>query len=287
MAPPRPGTRDPLDVLDAGRLWYVRPVSDGPGSRRPSARRGARPSAQARCSSSCVNAWSSEAASTDTLKAQGDAVAHRYLIDALEAARPSDHVLSEESADQESSATKRRTRRRRPGVDRGPPRRHPRVLRTSAHRLGGPRRPLDRGRCRLRSGGAARPQPRVLDVGSLRRFRPRPIRRRIAVSRTRPPPKRSVSTMPWARPSSRWVLPGRKPCRSSPGTVDIYPHSGGQYEWDSAAPVAVARAAGLWCSRSRRFSAFATTATTAYLPDLLICRPEHAPTILEVSLDTP
>ena len=33
------------------------------------------------------------------------------------------------------------------------------------------------------------------------------------------------------------------------GEVDAYVHSGGQYEWDSAAPVGVAMAAGLHCSR--------------------------------------
>jgi 3'(2'), 5'-bisphosphate nucleotidase len=64
------------------------------------------------------------------------------------------------------------------------------------------------------------------------------------------------------------------------GTADIYPHSGGQYEWDSAAPVAVARAAGLSCSRLDG-SPLEYNRENPYLPDLLICRPEHAQAVIE------
>ena len=59
------------------------------------------------------------------------------------------------------------------------------------------------------------------------------------------------------------------------GEADIYAHTGGQYEWDSAAPVAVARAAGLHASRIDG-SEFRYNQADVYLPDLLICRPEHA-----------
>ena len=59
------------------------------------------------------------------------------------------------------------------------------------------------------------------------------------------------------------------------GEADIYPHSGGQYEWDSCAPVAVALAAGLWCSRLDG-SPLRYNNADPYLPDLLICRPEMA-----------
>ena len=59
------------------------------------------------------------------------------------------------------------------------------------------------------------------------------------------------------------------------GDVDAYVHSGGQWEWDSAAPVGVALAAGLHCSRIDG-SPLLYNRSHPYLPDLLICRPELA-----------
>lgn len=59
------------------------------------------------------------------------------------------------------------------------------------------------------------------------------------------------------------------------GDVDIYAHSGGMYEWDSCAPVAVAAAAGLHTSRIDG-SPIRYNAEEPWLPDLLICRPELA-----------
>ncbi|MEP6784605.1 MAG: 3'(2'),5'-bisphosphate nucleotidase CysQ [Sphingomonadales bacterium] len=63
------------------------------------------------------------------------------------------------------------------------------------------------------------------------------------------------------------------------GEAEIYLHSGGQYEWDNCAPVAVAQAARLHCSRIDG-SALIYNCADPYLPDLLICRPELADTIL-------
>jgi len=57
--------------------------------------------------------------------------------------------------------------------------------------------------------------------------------------------------------------------------TDAYVHAGGQYEWDSAAPVAVARAAGLHTSRIDG-SPLVYNQAEPYLPDLLICRRELA-----------
>ena len=57
------------------------------------------------------------------------------------------------------------------------------------------------------------------------------------------------------------------------GEADIYLHSGGQYEWDSAAPVAVAMAHGLHCSRLDGSPLRYNNADLS-VPDLLICRPE-------------
>ncbi|MEL7210876.1 MAG: inositol monophosphatase family protein, partial [Actinomycetota bacterium] len=63
------------------------------------------------------------------------------------------------------------------------------------------------------------------------------------------------------------------------GEADVYVHSGGQYEWDSAAPVAVATAAGLHTSRIDG-SPLVYNQPDPYLPDLLICRPEFAEDVL-------
>ena len=63
------------------------------------------------------------------------------------------------------------------------------------------------------------------------------------------------------------------------GEAEIYLHSGGQYEWDSCAPVAVAKAHGLHCSRIDG-SPLTYNNEDTYLPDLLICRPEWAERVL-------
>jgi 3'(2'), 5'-bisphosphate nucleotidase len=68
---------------------------------------------------------------------------------------------------------------------------------------------------------------------------------------------------------------GAKAASVVQGKSDIYPHSGGQYEWDSCAPVAVAAAAGLHVSRIDG-SALVYNNADPYLPDLLVCRPELA-----------
>jgi 3'(2'), 5'-bisphosphate nucleotidase len=62
--------------------------------------------------------------------------------------------------------------------------------------------------------------------------------------------------------------------------ADAYVHAGGQYEWDSAAPVAVARAAGLFTSRIDG-SELVYNRPEPTLPDLIVCRPEIATRILE------
>ncbi len=66
------------------------------------------------------------------------------------------------------------------------------------------------------------------------------------------------------------------------GEADVYAHTGGQYEWDSAAPVAVARAAGLHASRLDG-GALVYDRPEPWLPDLLVCRPELADRVLEVT----
>lgn len=65
------------------------------------------------------------------------------------------------------------------------------------------------------------------------------------------------------------------------GLADVYAHAGGQYEWDSAAPVGVAAAAGMHVSRVDG-SPLTYNAADPYLPDLLVCHPSLAEQVLDV-----
>ena len=65
------------------------------------------------------------------------------------------------------------------------------------------------------------------------------------------------------------------------GEAEIYLHTGGQYEWDSCAPVAVAAAFGLHVSRADG-SPLVYNQPDVYMPDLLICRVEWADRVLEL-----
>ncbi len=102
---------------------------------------------------------------------------------------------------------------------------------------------------------------------------------RLVVSRTRPP---ALAT--WlAEELGMDLVPmgsaGAKAMSVLLGDSDVYAHGGGQYEWDSCAPVGVARAAGLHCSRLDG-SPLVYNNENPYLPDLLICRPELAEQML-------
>ena len=103
---------------------------------------------------------------------------------------------------------------------------------------------------------------------------------RMLVSRTRPPAEATAL----AELLSAELVPmgsaGAKSMAVVRGTGDVYLHSGGQYEWDSAAPVAVALASGVHASRIDG-SPIRYGARDAWLPDLLVCRPELVSLILE------
>ncbi|MGY1641087.1 inositol monophosphatase family protein [Geodermatophilus sp. SYSU D00703] len=98
-------------------------------------------------------------------------------------------------------------------------------------------------------------------------------RLRIAVSRTRPPAEAGTA----AAALDAEVVPmgsaGYKVTAVVRGEVDAYVHAGGMYQWDSAAPVAVALAAGLTAVRLDG-SPLRYNGPDPYLPDLLVCRPE-------------
>ena len=105
-------------------------------------------------------------------------------------------------------------------------------------------------------------------------------RPRIAVSRTRPP----AFVQALAAEIDAELVPmgsaGVKVLSVARDISDAYVHAGGQYEWDNAAPVAVARAAGLFCSRIDG-SELRYNQDDVSLPDLIVCRPELAEQILD------
>jgi 3'(2'), 5'-bisphosphate nucleotidase len=103
---------------------------------------------------------------------------------------------------------------------------------------------------------------------------------RIAVSATRPTPlalsladRLDADLVPMGSAGAKIAAVVR-------GDVDVYAHSGGQYEWDSAAPVAVALAAGLHATRIDG-SELRYNQENPWLPDLLVCRPDLAADVLE------
>ena len=105
-------------------------------------------------------------------------------------------------------------------------------------------------------------------------------RPRIAVSRSRPP----AFVQALAEEIDAELVPmgsaGAKVISVARDVTDAYVHAGGQYEWDSAAPVAVARAAGLFTSRTDG-SPLVYNQDDVWLPDLVVCRPELADTIVD------
>jgi 3'(2'), 5'-bisphosphate nucleotidase len=98
---------------------------------------------------------------------------------------------------------------------------------------------------------------------------------RIVVSRSRPPIEASWVARELGGELTPLGSAGAKAMAVVLGEAEAYVHSGGQYEWDSAAPVAVALAAGLHASRLDG-SPLVYNRPDPYLPDLLICRPELA-----------
>jgi len=105
-------------------------------------------------------------------------------------------------------------------------------------------------------------------------------RPRIAVSRTRPPAFVEALAAEIGADLVPMGSAGAKVISVVRDVTDAYVHAGGQYEWDSAAPVVVARAAGLHTSRADG-KELAYNQDDVLLPDLLVCRPELATTITE------
>jgi 3'(2'), 5'-bisphosphate nucleotidase len=99
-------------------------------------------------------------------------------------------------------------------------------------------------------------------------------RLRIIASASRPQPEAERLAEQLDGDLLRMGSAGAKTMALLRGEADIYVHSGGQYEWDSAAPVVVAVAAGFVATRIDGSALLYNQADT-FLPDLLICRPQH------------
>jgi 3'(2'), 5'-bisphosphate nucleotidase len=102
---------------------------------------------------------------------------------------------------------------------------------------------------------------------------------RLLVSRTRPPALAEFLADALGAELVPMGSAGAKTMAVVRGDADVYAHGGGQYEWDSAAPVGVANAAGCHTSRLDG-SPLRYNARDPYLPDLLVCRPELAARVL-------
>jgi 3'(2'), 5'-bisphosphate nucleotidase len=201
----------------------------------------------------------------------GDATANQFLVHALREHRPEDGLLSEESKDTDERLGKSRVWIIDP-VDGT--REYGEARADWAVHVG---LAID-GVATV--GAVALPGAGVV----LRTDRPAavpaaPARLRMVVSRTRP--AREATEVAAALDAE--LVPmgsaGAKAMAIVRGEADIYLHSGGQFEWDSCAPVAVALAHGLHCSRIDG-SPLVYNQSDTYMPDLLVCRKEHAAAVL-------
>ncbi len=113
-----------------------------------------------------------------------------------------------------------------------------------------------------------------------------PAKPRLVVSRSRPPKLAEYLAGVLDAVLVPMGSAGAKTMSIILGESDIYAHAGGQYEWDSCAPVAVASAAGLHCSRLDGSDLIYNNADP-YLPDLLVCRQEYSVRVLAAIINAP
>ena len=209
--------------------------------------------------------------SLETLGKAGDQTANQFLVHALRQQRPDDGLLSEEEKDSEVRLAKSRVWIIDP-VD--------------GTREYGERRNDWAVHVALAVDGVASIGAVALpDCGViLRSDQPQPLppavaRPRMVVSRTRP----AAEAVAVAEALGADLIPmgsaGAKAMAVVRGEADIYLHTGGQYEWDSCAPAAVAAAHGLHVSRAGG-EPLIYNQRNVYMPDLLICRPEWSKPVL-------
>lgn len=210
----------------------------------------------------------------DKLGARGDRLSHELLTSRLADARPDDAVLSEEGADSTARLDSARvwiidpldgTREFGEGRDDW-------AVHVALVVDGLPV-----------CGAVALPaRDLVLGTGRPPALRRPGSDRRVLISRSRPPSfAPAVATAIGGRLVELGSA-GAKVMGVVLGEAEAYVHAGGQYEWDSAAPVAVALAAGLHATRADG-SALVYNQPRPWMPDLVVCRPDLAPAILAVT----
>ncbi|MBO0679709.1 3'(2'),5'-bisphosphate nucleotidase CysQ [Mycolicibacterium sp. S2-37] len=214
-------------------------------------------------------------ASVEERKAAGDKRSHDFLMAELAEARPADAVLSEEGADDPVRLRAQRVwivdpldgTREFSELDRDDWAVHVALWQSGE----------------LVAGAVALPaQNTTLATPTVAAPRPMPAAPRIVVSRTRPPAVALAVRDALDGELVEMGSAGAKVASIVQGIADVYVHAGGQYEWDSAAPVAVARAAGLHTSRIDG-SPLVYNREDPKLPDLVVCRPELAAAVLAVT----
>lgn len=210
-----------------------------------------------------------DGASARELKDEGDRRSHELLTARLAEHRPDDAVLSEEGRGAHGPAGSARLNAEWVWIidpldgtrEYGEPPRSDWAVHVALARDG-----------QAVAGAVALPaQGRVLATSPVASSpAPPPTRPRVIVSRSRPP---AVATHQAEALEGELVelgSAGAKVAAVVLGDADVYPHSGGQYEWDSCAPVAVASAAGLITTRLDG-SPLVYNRPDPYLPDLLVC----------------
>ncbi len=207
-----------------------------------------------------------------SLKAMGDAASQAFLDAALKRERPDDAVLSEEAADNPARLLADRVWIIDPldGTREFSEGRPDWAVHVALWELG----ELAAGAVALPGIGCmigdGRRQPRSRQSGDSLR---------IAVSRTRPPAFAEQMAFELGAELVPMGSAGYKTWAVTTGEVDAYVHTGGQYEWDSAAPVFAARRAGMQANRVDG-SRLPYNQASPYLPDLLVCRPEVSAQLL-------
>jgi len=208
-------------------------------------------------------------------KAAGDKRSHDFLMTALAEQRPGDAVLSEEGADD-----KARLRSDRVWIvdPLDGTREFSELGREdwAVHVALWERGDLVAGAVALPAQGVTLATPDVAPPPA------HPVAPRVVVSRTRPPAIALAVRDALGGTLVEMGSAGAKVASVVQGVSDVYVHAGGQYEWDSAAPVVVARAAGLFTSRIDG-SPLIYNQDDVLLPDLIVCRPELADAVLAIT----
>jgi 3'(2'), 5'-bisphosphate nucleotidase len=207
------------------------------------------------------------------LGAVGDAISNAFITRIIRETRPEDGMLSEEDKDDESRLEKRRVWIIDPldGTREFSENRDDWAVHVALVIDGVPAASA----VGLPSFGVTLSSAQPPPIAP-----PPPGRPRIVVSRTRPPEVALKVAEILGGELIHMGSAGAKAMAVVRGEAHAYVHSGGQFEWDSAAPAGVAAAAGLHVSRLDG-SPLRYNQPDPYLPDLIICRPELADEILK------